>query len=183
MKTIQVELKGVTPLLMNNPAMMLVDGDKVKVTKSTTVPNAKAEAEVKTYRMKNGNLYVPSTAVKGCMINAASYKKAGKFTLKPLIAGGVMILPDEIDLGTKDYEIDSRTVVIRATKGRILCHRPKVPNWTLKFKLQYNEQLIADASIIRMGLDEAGQRIGLLDFRPQKNGSFGMFEVVSWKTF
>ena len=30
-------------------------------------------------------------------------------------------------------------------------------------------------------LKEGGERVGILDFRPQKLGSFGTFKITKWK--
>ena len=177
MKKIEVEIEGVTPLLMNSPKAMLEESNEsVQKTKKR---NHKDDAEKVAYRMKNGNLYVPSEAVKGCLINASSYKKAGKYALKPLIAGGVRIEPREIDLGTDKYELDIRTVVIQ--RSRVPKARPRLEKWSIKFDIVYNQDLIANPEIIKQCLEEAGQRVGILDFRPQHNGSFGMFTLKEWK--
>ena len=44
----------------------------------------------------------------------------------------------------------------------------------------YNENMLPD-SAIKQCLVEAGERVGLLDWRPQKLGEFGCFEVSKWK--
>ena len=129
--------------------------------------------------MKDGTLYIPAEALKGCLVNAASYKKFGKYSAKPIIAGCVQILPQQISLKTKDYEIDERTVVIRG-RGRIIRARPTVPKWKLTFELEYDAGFIASGNLIREILEEGGQRIGIMDFRPAKLGSFGMFKVSRW---
>ena len=79
---------------------------------------------------------------------------------------------------TKTYDIDVRTVVIQ--RARVVKGRPKLENWEVSFTLMYNEKLIEDHGLIKQVLEEAGERIGLLDFRPQKLGSFGMFQVTKW---
>ena len=75
--------------------------------------------------------------------------------------------------------MDIRTVVIQ--RARVVKARPMIKEWKAKFQLKYNENLIGKSSIVKDLLIEAGQRIGLLDFRPQKMGSFGMFEVTKWE--
>lgn len=177
MKTINVEIKGVTPLLMNSPASMLENEKPTKL--STEKYDPKREAEIRAYKLKNGNLYIPGTAIMGSLIGAASWKKAGKHALKPIIAASVRITPELIDLGTKNYELDVRTVVIQK-KSRIVRVRPKVEDWKATFQITYNESLITPG-VIRECLAEAGERVGLLDFRPQKLGPFGTFEVSKWK--
>lgn len=178
MKKIQVEITGITPLLMNSPKAMIEQMTKTS-RKTTQQYDPKEEAEKVTYRMKSGELYIPAEAIKGCLVGAASYKKFGKYAAKPIIAGGVIITPMQIGLGTKKYEIDLRTVVIQ--RSRVVKARPTLENWKVSFIIEYDDSLIANGDMIKPILEEAGKRVGLLDFRPQKLGSFGMFEVSKWK--
>ena len=40
--------------------------------------------------------------------------------------------------------------------------------------------MLPDARPVIENLEDAGRRIGLLDFRPQKLGEFGTFKVKTW---
>jgi len=177
MKKVEVEITGTTPLLMNSAKSMIEDMTKTS-RRTTEKVKPEVEAEKVAYRKKDGELYVPAEAVKGCLVGASSYKKFGKYSAKPIISGGVIITPTEIGLGTDKYDIDLRTVVIQ--RSRVVKARPKIDNWKITFILQYDETLISDSKIIKPILEEAGKRVGLLDFRPQRLGSFGMFEVTKW---
>ncbi len=179
MKKVNVELTGITPLLMNSPKSMIEDNVEKQLQTKTKNYDLDAEAKKLAYTTKNGELYVPSQAIKGALINASSFKKIGKYAAKSIIAGGVFITKQEIGLGTKKYDLDIRTVVIQ--RARIVKARPKIEKWKLNFEIQYNENMIGNSEIIKSILIEAGQRIGILDFRPQKTGSFGMFEVTKWE--
>ena len=178
MKKVKVELTGVTPLLMNSPLSM-IENVGIGMTTKTKTYDLKVEAEKLAYRKDNKELYVPGTAVKGCLINASSFKKIGKYAAKSIIAGGVFVMEDKIGLGTKEYELDKRTVVIQ--RARVVKARPMLEKWKISFEIQYNDNMIGDSEIIKNILIEAGQRVGLLDFRPQKYGNFGMFEVTKWE--
>ena len=179
MKKVKVELTGVTPLLMNNPQSMM-DKAQGELKKTTARYNLEKDAEVLAYKDKSGTLYVPAAAIKGSLIGGASYRKFGKHAAKPIIAAGVFINPDQISLGTKKYELDIRTVVIQ--RQRVVKARPKIENWKISFELGYDETLISDGkTMIKPILEDAGKRVGLLDFRPQKLGSFGTFEVTKWQ--
>lgn len=179
MKKVKVELKGITPLLMNSPKSMIDENVKTKLKAKTKDYDLEKEADKLAYKKSNGELYIPSEAIKGALINASSFKKIGKYAAKSIIAGGVFILDQQIGLGVKKYSLDVRTVVIQ--RARVVKARPMVENWKATFELSYNENMIGDSEIIKVILTEAGQRIGLLDFRPQKNGSFGMFEITKWE--
>jgi hypothetical protein len=181
MKTINVTIEGVTPLLMNSPKAMLTASASTRSTLQK--PDPKKEAEDKAYRTSKGMLYIPATAVFSAMINGSSFKKAGKYALKPILSGNVRVEPDEIPLGTKNYEIDIRTAVISQgrKKNRIIRARPRIDEWKANFKIVFNENAIADADIIKGCLSDAGYRVGLLDFAPRNNGSFGTFKVTKFE--
>ena len=184
MKKIQVEITGETPLLMNSPKAMLLEASG-EVQGKLKKRDPKIEAEKVAYRMeksskfKKGELYVPAEAIKGTLINAASYKKVGKYALRPIIAGGTRIQPRQIGLGTENYEIDARTVVIQ--RARVVKQRPILNKWKINFEIIYNEKMIGDDKIIKQCLEEAGERVGILDFRPEHTGEFGCFKVTKWK--
>lgn len=177
MKKVKVEITGISPLLMNNPISMLNEANGL--SSKTTKRDIKKDAEILAYKTDKGELYIPSEAIKGCLVNAGAYKKFGKFAAKPFIAGGVVISPSKIGLGTKEYTLDVRTVVIQ--RARVPKARPMVEHWKATFELSYDETLIADDTLLRPILEEGGKRIGILDFRPQKLGNFGMFEVTKWQ--
>lgn len=177
MKTINVELTGTSPLLMNNPASMI---EEQSSTKKTAKYDLKKQAEKLVYKDDKGVLFVPATAVKGCIIGGASYVKFGKYSAKPLIAGGVQVKPERISLGVKKYDLDVRTVVIQ--RSRVVKARPMIKDWKISFQLEYDETLIPSANTdLKPILEDAGKRVGLLDFRPQKLGSFGQFKVTKWE--
>jgi len=174
---VEVEIEGISPLLMNSPKSMLEPTPSTR--KKTSSYNQKEEAEKVAYRNAKGKLYVPSTAIKGTMIGAASYKKAGKFTLRPLIASAVRVVGNELILDKQTYDIDLRTVVIQ--RARVVKARPVINKWKLKFELDIDTSSIADLNIVKENLEDAGFRVGILDFRPQKLGEFGMFKISKWK--
>jgi len=92
----------------------------------------------------------------------------------------MLVQPEFVGLGTKKYEIDSRAVVVPATKGRIVRHRPRLDSWKVTFKLGWDETLITEMQVKRI-VEDMGKRVGLLDFRPSNNGSFGCFELAKWE--
>jgi hypothetical protein len=182
-KIVHVELTSIpgSGILMNNPRSMFDDEEaKAQVVSTTRKRDPVKEAEGRAYRMKDGTLYVPAEAVKGCLVNSAAYKKLGKYSAKPIIAGCVQILPQQISLKTKNYDIDERTVVIRG-RGRVIRARPTLDKWKLSFDLVYDTAFIQGSHLIRAMLEEGGQRVGIMDFRPAKLGSFGMFTVTKWE--
>lgn len=185
MKKIEVQIAGVTPLLMHR----FSEEDQAQVQSGTshavTRPTPEIAAERAVYRMGGnglgGNLYIPARALLAAIRRASRLHKIGRRSAASIVAASVFVQPEEIDLGTKKYAVDSQSVVIRATKGRVMRHRPRLDSWRASFVLLYNEALVQDTEFLRRILDDAGARIGILDFRPESGGSYGTFAVTGWK--
>ena len=173
MKTLSVTIEGITPLLMHSFPLVPIPG----IDKMTP----EDQAEHATYRDPDGKLYVPGIAVQRAFIGGATYVKGkGRASLQKPVCAGVFITPERIILAQQSYVIDSRPVVIAATKGRIVRHRPRFDKWTLAFTLEDDPELISAAQM-REIVDSTGKRVGLLDFRPERKGPFGTFAVTQWQ--
>ena len=61
-----------------------------------------------------------------------------------------------------------------------MAHRPRIDDWDASFSVDFDETLIKRDQIIRI-LSDTGSRVGLMDFRPEKKGPYGRFEVISVK--
>lgn len=186
MKSIEVTIQGATPLLMHR--FSEADQEQVRTGSSHAVTHRGPEpaSEAAAYRLATGNgtqgnLFVPARALLAALRTAASLHRIGRRSAKSLIAASVFISPEEIDLGVKRFIIDAQSVVIRATRGRIMRYRPRLDTWKISFLLTYHEALLQDEGLIRRIVEDAGARVGILDFRPQCGGSFGTFVVTGWK--
>ena len=178
---IRVTLKGLTPLLMNRlDAGSLEAKSRRKLQQTDFKTQAEQSAYIDVIDGKR-QLYVPSYAVYGMIIHTAKQYRARRIPLSNLLAGTIRIEPEKIPLGTDQYEIDVRPVVIQ--KSRVLKARAKVSNWTLTFTIIYNKKFLPEGihQTLRQILEDAGVRIGLLDYRPQHMGWFGTFEVAEFK--
>lgn len=180
-KDIKVQLTGTESLLQHNPSIMLTEQSMKK--KQTYRPEE--EAEKVAYRDEKGWLIIPRRCLKSCILNASSWYKFGRRSAKQIIAGSVKIEPenililDEKGKPMKNYVIDSRPVVIQR-RDRIIRHRPRIDRWMIEFTLKYNDKMIKETDILREILTEAGERIGLLDNRPEKYGENGTFSVTKF---
>lgn len=174
-KKIDVSIQGITAILMHRFPM-----EPVKVPPELdTIEN---QAERAAYREEDtGELFVPGIALQRTMVNGATYSKGkGRATLQKPAAACLMVSPERVLLGTKEFKIDSRPVVMPSTRGRVVRHRPRIDDWKLSFELEYDDQLMSEVQV-RQIVDDAGKRVGLLDFRPEKKGPFGRFIVTGWK--
>jgi len=176
MKTIKVSIKGVTPILMNK---YIIDTTKSRSISKTYDPKIEAEKSAYWSSGKKKELIIPSEIMYASMLNASSFHKIGKRSAKSILAGSIRVEPMEISLGTAQYDIDTRPVVIG--RARVLKSRARINEWKATFDVVYNEDLIADPEIINVILKEAGERIGIMDFRPNKGGPYGCFVIDGFK--
>lgn len=183
---ISVTIQGKTPLIMNR----FTEINEVKVSSGTSAVavgykgTPREQATPKAYMDDAGNLYIPGPNIFACLIAAGVFHKVGKSKVttqkSSLIPAGMSIEEIVCPLNTKEFEIDSRGVVIPATGGRIMCHRPRLDTWATHFTLSVDESMFAP-EFVRILMDDAGNRVGLGDFRPARKGPFGRFVVTQWE--
>lgn len=189
---LHVGIRGITPLIMNR----FTEKSEVAVTSGMSTSlhgdrgTPREQAAPKRYADEQGFLYVPGPNIFACMIAAGVFHKSGRSKLTTqrtsLIPAGLMVeemvcpIIDDHGRPIRDWEVDSRSVVIPATGGRVMCHRPRVDVWTTMFTIDVDESVFSPA-LVRAIVDDAGKKVGLGDFRPARKGPFGRFVVSHWE--
>jgi hypothetical protein len=186
MKTIEVEIRGTSPLLIHR---FSEDSEQAKSTRRIQVSDRdpRAEATKAAYIAPDGTYYFSAFSIPNSMGNAgASHKMRGsRKTLRFIVPSAVRVTCEAITIlngngPAKDFEVDARPVTIPATKGRIMRYRPRFDQWGAKFSLMLDDNSLSIEDAHRL-LDEAGQFIGIGDFRPEKRGPFGCFRVTRFE--
>ena len=83
-------------------------------------------------------------------------------------------------LTKQKYDIFRISGVNPNTKGRIMISRPRFLEWGLKFELICDDDNIPE-KVIEAALILGGKSVGIGDWRPDKKGRFGKFEVRKFK--
>lgn len=173
-RTIQAEIKGTSALLMNRFPL-------VPAENATKLPPAEQAAATAYRDEKTGELYVPGQNLQRALVSAATFSKGkARASLQKVAAACLMITPEILTLGTKNFVVDSRAVVVPATGGRIVRHRARLNDWQLAFTLEFDDALLSEKEARKI-LDDCGIRVGIGDFRPERKGPFGRFMVTNWK--
>lgn len=186
MKLFNVEIRGDTPLLQHRfgeEAEQSGASRKVLVTRGTP----REEAEKVCYRDKDGKFYHPAAAIGRLLREAGGNHKlrGSRKSAKYVVPAAVLVMGDIIHInnGTgkpiEDFEVDSRPVTIPATKGKVMRHRPRFDQWSARFTIRINETILP-VEFVQTLLGEGGVQIGIGDYRPEKGGPFGTFQVTSW---
>ena len=168
------EIRGISPLLQNNPAAMGGGGDGGLISKKKVYDPAE-EAEVRTYR-ENGNFCHPAAGFRAGLLTAASGRKIGKRTARAVVAGAAFPVEDNLVLldakklkPLKKYELHStRVVVNRAGITRV---RPLFKDWAVKLAMEIDTDFIPNLGLVTELLNIAGRICGLGDFRPDTSKS------------
>jgi hypothetical protein len=179
MKTFNITISGISPLLMNRPSAMIADISK---DKKAFKDDPKGMAEEKLYS-NNGKLYIPATHIQGALVEAGKSKKkvgCGKATYSKIVGYAVSISPFEIDHKIQKWDVFSVLAVNPVTKGRNMLHRPMLRKWECEFQVTFDETEIQE-SIMKELFDIAGRIAGVGDWRPSKKGPYGKFQVTNWK--
>jgi len=181
MEKLYIKISGLSPLLMNNPENMMIG--------RTKLPTPEEEVRQSRYSMPDESLYVPSIALRKSILLGATGYKIGKFSLKSRLSAAIQLfeerfpISDERGENTSDYAIDRRRVVIRG--AGIIRSRARVePPWFVAGYFKVNSELLMDRygivqiDLLREIINVAGQVSGLLDFRPNRGGWFGQYELM-----
>jgi len=186
MKRIKVEIVGTTPLLIHRFGEQAEQGKSSRKMMVQTV-EPREEATKNAYIAKDGTFYFNAFSIAGAMGNAGSNHKmrGSRKSLRFVVPSAVRVPADAItilngDGPAKNFEVDSRPVTIPATKGRVMRHRPRFDNWSARFELEVNDDLL-EVETAHLLLNEAGVSVGIGDFRPEKRGPFGTFRVTKWE--
>lgn len=160
-------IRGTAPLLMN----VFKEGKEVK--KDITPEEACKES---LYLFK-GEIVEPATHIEKAMEKMATgFKWENKKTYKDLVRAFVTVEPLFIPHKKPKWEVFSTPVVIKATKGRIMRHRPMFPDWELEFDIVVKNPELK-LSVLEAMLRAAGEFNGIGDYRPK----FGLFMVVKFE--
>lgn len=185
-KTFQIEIRGVTPLLIHR------FGEESEQSQSTRLTEIKRrdpreEARKVAYVAEDGTFFFNAFAIPGAMGNAGSAHKAkgSRKSLRFVVPSAIRMTSDTIQIlngngPAKDFEVDARPVTIPATKGRVMRYRPRFNEWGARFTLVLNDDLLSEEMTHQL-LNEAGLSIGIGDFRPEKRGPFGTFRVTKFE--
>lgn len=188
MKTYNVTIAGTTPLLQHR---FTEETEQEKATRKVLVSRGtpREEADKVAYRDNEGRFYFPGAAIARLLREAGGNHKlkGSRKSARYVVPAAVLVTEDTITLRNGDcktlaetFEVDSRPVTIPATKGRIMRHRPRFDCWSATFNLRINDTILPPDFVHQL-LVEGGQQIGVGDFRPEKGGPFGTFNVVAWR--
>jgi len=178
MKTeIQVQIKGISPLLVNRFLEKSID----KKSKKRSGAMQTDELKDKLY-LHDEKPHIPSVYFRNAIVEAAKQFKVtgkGKSTFSKLAGSTVDVEPEMIKIIPGDYVPFKIAAVNPMTKGRMMVTRPRFNTWQCAFKVVLNDESLPP-EVLNEILNYAGAYVGVGDWRPDKKGTFGKFMITSF---
>ena len=178
MKTIEVEVAGVSPLLMNRFRDAEIEGKSKRRTGAIEDKNL----EDKLY-LVNGKPQIPGVYFRNSLVEAAKQFKIsgkGKSTYSKLAGSVVNIKEEYIEITPGTYTEYRIAAVNPMTKGRMMVSRPRFDKWGGRFHVEIMDDALP-IGVVNEILAHAGMYVGVGDWRPDKKGTFGKFMLTTFQ--
>ena len=186
-KTMVLQLEGISPLISHKFSEKSQDSilqKQMKTAKSAPGKEAKdpqKDYEGCLYTLPDGRFGFPLNGFKKAVVDAAAF--TGKAFAKTFVRGAFQII-DTTNSGLAAIESVSphmrRDIVRLSAPSRPadIRHRAEFPiGWKVTLTVTYNTYAMSAEQIAQL-FELAGFSIGVGDWRPQTNGSYGMFRVA-----
>lgn len=138
------------------------------------------------YLMDDGRDGFPTVTIKYALVDAISFvggvtkvEARGAFYINP----GDHLVPIKHSRKVPKRREDVVRVGGRAGRGSgaaSLAYRPEYQDWSITMTIVHDPTIITAESIVNLA-NRAGFHIGIGEWRPQKGGQWGMFEVANTK--
>ena len=147
---------------------------KAKTAKDIRDPNAEFEDSL--YHIEGGGYGFPAVAFKAAAVNACSHVDG----ITKVHARGAFHIMCELVKIEGDEPIQREDMVRVGMGVADLRYRGEFKKWHCKIPVRYNANVLSLEQITNI-FDTAGFSTGVGEWRPQKNGDYGMFHVARGK--
>lgn len=190
----EVVLIGDSPLIVHawsqKAKKEMLDKQMKKAKAAKEAKDPKADFEAAMYRLSDGGYGFPSVAFKNAAVTAGT-SVAGLTKIQARQA--FHILGEDADIDGAFEGSKSRVNLVRIEGGepamredmvRVgmgtadLRYRPEFSEWRAKILVRYNTNVLSESQILNL-LNVAGFAVGVGEWRPEKDGQYGMFHVAS----
>jgi len=178
---ITLTVKGMTPLIVHKfgdksrKQMEDKQQGKAQHKKEAKDPQAEFRSSLYVINEKKGIYGFPASGFKKAMVSACRYAEGVTMT-KAL--GAFHVLGDLLPI--KGAKPEMRTDVVRVgkfgAKTSDIRYRGEFKNWSIDVEILYNARVVNKQTLAHL-LHLAGFSVGIGEWRPEKGGQFGMFEL------
>lgn len=177
---VTMRIRGISPLIQHNwsqkALQMMRDKHAGKKTKNREVRDPEAEGREAMYLTENGKPGISAMAIKSSVITAA-HKDIG--VEKTLVKKAAFLICNdaglvlEMDCSEPEIKEDPVRVGMGSTDLR---YRPYYQRWSVDLTWELDAELLQVDDLLNL-VDRAGFGVGVGEWRPEKGGEYGRFEV------
>lgn len=173
-KTLSLMLIGDSPLIVHawteKAKRQILDKHMKKAKQAKEAKDPQADYEGCFYRTPTGAYGFPAIGVKSAMVGACRF-----VDMKMTEARGAFHI--DVEMLTVIGEPRPREDMVRVGMGLPdIRYRPEFLDWKIPVEVKYNSSVISAEQIANL-LNTAGFAIGIGEWRPERNGSYGRFHV------
>lgn len=193
-------LIGTAPLIVHafpeKARKAMIDKQMKKAKGGRDARDPYAEMEASRYILPDGRDGFPAVGFKASAVTACTSlsdvtkvaaRQAFRVAGLPMNAAGVVegsfvrtaLVPLVAHTPTMREDVVRLSGPSRAAEMR---YRPEYPAWGVELEIVLNGQVISIGQLASM-FQAAGHGVGIGDYRPEKNGDCGTFDIVSAKDF
>jgi len=185
----RLKIKGIAPIIFSQFSQKAVRDIELKQSKKATALTKKAARDPKQeyfdsfYRDSEGYIVMPARNIKNAMVDTGKVLGIEMTLLKkivwilgdidgyiPVLVNGKKVKVEKMpDLLPEDQQ----PAIKRTTDLR---YRGSFKNWGMELTMRYNGNVISLEQLMYL-LQEAGTACGLGEWRNERNGDFGLFEL------
>lgn len=172
---LKLRLRGDSPLICHawseKAKRQMLDKQMKKAKQAQTAKDPEADYQESLYKHPDGGYGFPSVAFKAAAVDACS-SIAG--VTKVEARGAFHIIGDMLKI---EGEPSPREDMVRVGMGAAdIRYRGEFREWSVEITLRYNANVLSPEQIANL-FNTAGFAVGVGEWRPQRDGSFGMFHV------
>lgn len=175
-QTVTFVLIGDSPLIVHawseKAKREMLDKQMKRATKAKEAKDPEADYEACFYKTETGAYGFPAIGVKAAMVSACRFVDAKMTVLRGAV---------HIDCETLAVIGDPRPRedMVRVGMGKPdIRYRPEFVEWKIPVTIKFNASVISAEQIANL-LNAAGFGVGIGEWRPEKNGSYGRFHVAA----
>ncbi len=181
--TLNVRINGLSPLIVHGwgkkalkqmlDLQQMSKEEKKKAKENRTAKDPKRDFEEAKYVI-NGKDSFPTVSIKKAMCDAGYALGISKSVIRQAI----FIVGDYFEIKHKRCVMREDTVRVGPFGNRSadLRYRPEYRDWGADLEFKFRTDMIAPDQLVAL-LQSAGFSVGIGEWRPQKDGQFGTFEV------
>lgn len=180
-ETLSVKIVGTAPLIFHKwsekAKRQITDKQAKKAVGGREKRDPEQEYKDSYYYDKMGRIAFPATNIKQAVTDAVRNIPGSGLTMT-LLRGAAFIVGDSDGLVSVDYESEEmREDMVRVGLGSAdVRYRGQLKGWSMQLIIKYNADVLSASQVINL-LRIAGFSCGLGEWRPQKNGDFGTFDL------